>query len=145
MSIRKNTFFSNSHLSIAKIILLTYLWIKQTTQTFIMEELSISRHTMVDWANFCREVTFDHMVLKNTKIGGDSVEVEIDESKFGKRKYHRGHYVEGQWVFGGIERGTNRCFLIPVEKRDKETLLKIIKEWILPNTTIISDCWKVCI
>jgi len=110
-----------------------------------MEELSISKHTMVDWANFCREVTFDHMILKKTKIGGDFVEVEIDESKFGKRKYHRGHHVEGQWVFRGIERSTNRCFLVPVEKRDKETLLQIIKDWILPNTTIISDCWKVCI
>lgn len=57
-----------------------------------------------------------------------------------KRKYNRGHLV-GQWVFGGIERGTNRCFLIPVERRD--TLLKIIEEWILPGTTVISDCWKV--
>jgi len=46
---------------------------------------------------------------------------------------------------GGIERGINRCFLVPVEKRDKETLLKIIKDWFLPNTKIISDCWKVCI
>ena len=29
--------------------------------------------------------------------------VEIDESKFGKRKYHRSHYVKGQRVFGGYE------------------------------------------
>ena len=28
---------------------------------------------------------------------------QIDESKFGKRKYSRGRRVEGQWVFGGIE------------------------------------------
>jgi len=45
---------------------------------------------MVDWANFYREVNFDHMLLKKNKIGGEFVEVEIDESKFGKRKYHRG-------------------------------------------------------
>jgi len=84
----------------------------KTNQTFIMEELSISRHTMVDWANFCHEVTFNQMLLKKTKIGGDFVEVEIDESKFGKSKYQRGHHVKSQWEFGGIERGTNRCFLI---------------------------------
>ena len=76
-------------------------------------------------------------------VGGVNKIVEIDESKFGKRKYHRGHRVEGQWVFGGVERDSGRCFLIPVEKRDKETLLNIIKEWIAPGTTIISDCWKV--
>jgi len=82
--------------------------------------------------------------LKNTLyVGGPGLIVEIDESKFGRRKYHRGHRVEGQWVFGGVERGTGRCFLVPVEKRDKDTLLTIIKEWILPGTLIISDCWKV--
>lgn len=85
------------------------------------------------------------LVARKVKIGGVGVEVEIDESKFGKRKYHRGHAVEGQWVFGGVERGTNKCFLVLVEKRDKTTLLNIIKEWILPGTTIISDCWKVII
>jgi len=67
VSIRKNTFFSNSHMSIAKIILLTYLWIKQTNQTFIRKELSISKHTMVDWAIFCREVTFDIYLKKKLK------------------------------------------------------------------------------
>ena len=37
------------------------------------------------------------------KLGGGGKIVEIDESKIGKRKYHRGHVVAGQWVFGGIE------------------------------------------
>ncbi|XP_015377233.1 PREDICTED: uncharacterized protein LOC107171498 [Diuraphis noxia] len=82
------------------------------------------------------------MIVRHNKIGGVDKIVEIDESKFGKRKYHRGHRVEGQWLFGGVERGSRKCFLIPVEFRDKNTLLAIIKEWILPGTTIISDCWK---
>jgi hypothetical protein len=30
--------------------------------------------------------------------------VEIDESKLGKRKYHRGHRVEVVWVLRMVER-----------------------------------------
>ena len=38
------------------------------------------------------------------KIGGPGIIVEIDESKFGKVEYHRGHRVDGVWVFGMVER-----------------------------------------
>lgn len=62
------------------------------------------------------------------KLGGTGIVVEIDESKFGKRKYHRGHYVEGQWVFGGYERGTGRVFMVAVEERlVRIPLKKLIK------------------
>jgi len=108
-----------------------------------MMEIRISKNTAVDWAMFCREVLYHGMIKNKQKLGGPGVVVEIDESKFGKRKYNRGHIVEGQWVFGGVERETNRCFLVPVESRDQQTLLSIIKDWILPGTTIVSDFWKV--
>ena len=32
--------------------------------------------------------------------------------------------------------------MVPVEKRDSDTLLRIIEEKIHPGTTIISDCWR---
>ena len=47
--------------------------------------------------------------------------------------------MKGQWVFGGICRQTRDFFAIPVEKRDSETLLQCIREWIEPETTIILD------
>ena len=34
----------------------------------------------------------------------------MDKSKFGRRKYNRGRYHEGNWVFGGIKRGSNERF-----------------------------------
>ena len=42
--------------------------------------------------------------------------VEIDESKFAKRKYHQEHPVKSGWVFGGIERGSDgkKAFLASV-------------------------------
>ncbi len=113
------------------------------TRKYIMAEIDIEQHAATDWASFCREVVYDNMTKRSEKLGGEDKIVEIDESKFGKRKYHRGHRIEGQWVFGGLERGSGKCFLVAVEKRDTNTLLAIIKEWILPGTTILSDCWKV--
>jgi len=68
--------------------------------------------------------------------------VEIDESKFGKRKYHRGHRVEGAWVFGGYERGSGKVFMFVVEDRTAKTLTEMIERFIKPGTTIYSDCWK---
>ena len=53
--------------------------------------------------------------------------MKIDESKFGKRKYHRSHQVEGAWVFGGIEGGAGRIFIVVVENRSAETLLQCIE------------------
>ena len=67
--------------------------------------------------------------------------VEIDESKFLRRKHPRGRYHEGTWVFGGIERGTKNCFLEAVPVRDAPTLLPLIERWILPGTRIVSDDW----
>lgn len=84
----------------------------------------------------------DYFFFRGEVLGGPNKVVEIDESKFGKRKYHRGHHVEGQWVFGGYERGTGRVFMVAVEDCKAETLVPLIERCIAPGTTIISDCWK---
>ena len=74
-------------------------------------------------------------------IGGPGVEVEIDENKFGKRKYNRGRQVEGHWVFGGVERVTGECFMVEVARRDAATLIPIIQQYIHPGSIIYSDQW----
>ena len=57
------------------------------------------------------------------KIGGNNIIVEIDESKFGKRKYHRGHKVEGVWIIGMVERTEQkRIKLMVVDDRTAETI-----------------------
>ena len=57
--------------------------------------------------------------IMNEKVGGMGIEVEIDESKFGRRKYNRGKRVEGVWVIGAVERAPERRIaMIPVTSRD---------------------------
>ncbi len=63
--------------------------------------------------------------------------VEVDESKFGKRKYHRGHRVEGVWVVGGVERTPQRkSFYATVPNRTGETLEELIQNYVLPGNSI---------
>jgi len=75
------------------------------------------------------------------KIGGPNKTVEIDESKFGRRKYHRGHPVKGQWVSGGVECESGKTFLVPVPNRIADALMAVIDAWIEPGTMVIIDCW----
>ena len=87
--------------------------------------MQISSRTSVDWYNFIRDVCAQHFISHPAVIGGPGIEVEIDESKFGKRKYNRGRQTDGRWVFGGIERVSGECFLVKVQQRDAGTLLPL--------------------
>lgn len=120
------------------------LWVQNVELNVIMQQCNISLNTAVRLNKFWYTVCVDSVAASSEPIGGPGKIVEIDESKFGRRKYHRGHRVEGQWVFVGVERDSGKGFLVAVERRDEATLLPLIQKWIRPGTTIISDCWRVC-
>ena len=138
-SIRQNSCFSGSRLSIEKVLALTYAWAHNFTSSQAVHGTSLgdeqtSTETVVDWYHYCREVCAERIMKYHAEaIGGPGTTVEIDESKFGKMKYHRGRYVKGQWVFGGICRERKASFLVPVERRVKDTLLPIIHTHIAGN------------
>lgn len=82
------------------------------------------RRTCSAYINFFRNLVADSLDNEDFKIRGPGIIVEIDESKFGKRKYHHGHRVEGAWVFGGVERTEERKrFLVQVPDQSANTLL----------------------
>ena len=72
---------------------------------------------------FCREICELSIARRSEPLGGKGIRVQIDESKVGKRKYHRGHFVEGQWVFRAIEEDSRKCFIAAVEERTGKTLV----------------------
>jgi hypothetical protein len=69
---------------------------------------------------FCRETMLVFLEGCSEKIGGPNETVDIDERKFGRRKYHRGHPVWGKWVLGGVERHYGKLFLAPVRDRSAD-------------------------
>ncbi|RLU25466.1 hypothetical protein DMN91_001622 [Ooceraea biroi] len=139
-----NTWFERAALDITKICRLIsyFLLLNSPRQLFLQEELSITSRTAVDWINFCRELLAQWLLHNEEQIGGPNVVVEIDEAKFGRRKYHRGRLITGQWLFGGVERHTGRFFVVPVKQRSSQILIPIVRRFIAPGTIILRDCWK---
>lgn len=142
VSVRKDSFFEESRLTICTILVMTYYWFHKLPNKFIMKELKLSCTTVVEWKGFCRELCLDILEIESGMIGGENVVVEIEVTKLGEPKLNRQGRLKGRWVFGGIELETNRIFLQVVEDKDKDTFLNILKSFILPGTTIISDCWQ---
>ncbi|KAI8065080.1 hypothetical protein BDF21DRAFT_320514, partial [Thamnidium elegans] len=116
-SVLFGSFFSWRKTALPTQFLVLYLWLAKTSRE------AISLLTGV-YPRAIRELILDfNQVMQHdirdldVKIGsGEGIIVEIDESKFGKRKwYNHGHPVEGVWVVGGVERTPERrCFMMTV-------------------------------
>ena len=133
----------DSKLHLQQILELVYLWSQSFEVDEIVHKLKISNKTVIEWIHFFRECCLTTMMETSEKIGGNGIEIEINESKFRKHKYYRGHRVEGQWVFRGREKyNKKKVFMVPVKDRKQKTLIPIIQKWIHTGSIIHSDCWK---
>lgn len=143
----RGTFLSNTQLKPWQIVCFVNLWVqKHFDHAVAMKNLSICLKTSIDWRSFCSEVC-EYWFENQYAIGGPGVVVEIDETFLVRRKYNRGRKVVQTWLFGGVERETKKFFVLPLtepygEKRDRKTLLPIIKKYIQPGSVIYSDGWR---
>ena len=55
-SIRLGSFFEKSHLKLATIVEMIYHWALNHKATEVVNDLSLSWHTVVDWFNFIRDI-----------------------------------------------------------------------------------------
>ena len=138
LSIRYNSWLLDSKLPLETILEFIYLWSQGFTHSEVMHELKLSKKTVTEWFMYFRESCIYAVMDASEQIGGNRIEVKINESK-----YHRGHRVEGQWVFGGREKyNKHKVFMIPVHNCKATTLLPLIKKWICAGSIIHSDCWS---
>lgn len=142
-SVFEGTFFENCKFGINECLVFCYLYLMKTPVSGILEATSLSSATIVEWAGFLRQLVSESIQPSSMKIGGEGIIVEIDETKMGKRKYNRGHRVDGVWVVAGVERTTDRkIFAVEVVDRSTKTMIEIIKKHVLPGSIIYTDCWK---
>jgi transposase-like protein len=142
-SIRKHTFFYGSRLKSCQILYLAHLWLNKVTYASAIGITGHSSNTIVSFYKHFRNLIASTLNEDDHVIGGPGIIVEVDETKLGKRKYNRGHRVEGVWIVAGVERTEQRrIFLIQVETRDATTLMTIIKKHVAPGSVIHTDLWK---
>ncbi|ODM87571.1 hypothetical protein Ocin01_19111 [Orchesella cincta] len=67
-----------------------------------MVDRGVSEHTCIKWRDTFREVCHTSIKKNSTKIGGLGKFVEVDEAHLFRRKYNRGHRVQGEsiWILG---------------------------------------------
>jgi transposase-like protein len=143
-SITHNTIFQSSNLKVTDILELIYLKICLNSRyQDVISCTTLTSKTITKWTRYIQQIMANDLEVDDIKVGGPGIVVEIDESKFGKRKYNRGHRVEGVWVVGGIERTEQkRFFLVPVANRNAQTLEAIIRTYVHAGSIIHTDMWR---
>lgn len=143
VSLLKGSFFANGKLKVNEVLLIGYLWLNNCTHTTIHQMTGHSKNTISDYLRHYRQLVASSLEDDVDVIGGPGIIVQVDESKFGKRKNNRGHPVVGAWVIGGVEDTANRKFFCEVvEKRDAITILQVLSKHILPGSIVHTDCWR---
>ena len=147
-SVHYGSCFFNTHLSLHQILRAAYYRANHpsSTLTIIQTEANIhSRTTIIDYYNYFRDICQEWAlrVQVNERLRGLGRVIEVDESKLFHAKYNRGDMLRRtyDWVFGLLERGTNKVRFFHVVDRTAATLLPIIAANVEPGSTIVSDGW----
>jgi len=135
ISILANTVFAHKKVPLHQVLMLLWAFSMELGWLATLQLSGVSVQTASRWLSHLRQMVTQMLVdATDCRIGGPGIVVQIDESKFGKRKVaanRRGHRVDGAWVFGGVEKGgnafgNNKFFCTVVENRTAETLLPLI-------------------
>ncbi|XP_076049674.1 uncharacterized protein LOC143030411 [Oratosquilla oratoria] len=142
-TIFKNTWLSKVKLPIGQVLHFMALWCCEAYSVKLaLVETRMSHKSVSDWNGFCLEAVEVYMNESLEKLGGSGKVVEIAEARFGKAVSSKAEDMNGVWVLGGIERGSKKVFMVPLENRHPKKLARIIENWVLPGTTVMSDQGK---
>lgn len=145
-SIRIDSFFFRSRLSLQTWIQIIYCWSIKMTQVQTATFANINTKTATKCYSSIREACSTHLRNSRIELGGPGAVIQLDESLFSKKaKYHRGRVGKKQiWVFGILDTSQTPAigYMEIVPKRDAATLLPIIQRIVRPGSVIYSDEWR---
>ena len=142
-SIFRNSFFASQRLKCNEILHLAYLWLTNCSLKTIQIHTGHSTTTISTYLGYFRQLISETIDTDDTMIGGQGIIVQVDETKMGKRKYNRGHRVEGAWVVVGVEITNERkLFAEVVQDRSEQTISDVLSRHICAGSTIWTDMWR---
>ena len=117
-------------------------------------DINISRESVTSvstWIKECCQIKLyddtpldinGHQVEDPHMIGGEGMEVQIDEKQVARRKNNTGHVLahEGEWLVGGIDEAGN-VFGHRVPDRSRHTIIPLIRRFVKPGSIILTDGW----
>ena len=116
---------------------------QKAVYNIILYETGLNRKTIWRLMKEVSSILVKSYYKKERTIGGDGVIVEIDEFKFGKRKYYKGHRVERVWIFGMVEKTTNeKLNWLQLMYKTADTLTEKLIKNVDRNSTLYGDSWK---
>jgi len=138
-SVTKNTWFFGSHLSVRQNFMLIYFWIRGDNISESAEQLKLSKTTVLDYYQFCREVCYVIVSNRTKPVGGPGHVVAINE-------FHVDRFIASQrkrvCFLEGVDKDTNECFLLEIQKNNAGTLIPLIKTFVLQGSKILTDTWE---
>ena len=142
-SILYGSIFYSAKIPLCKIFHLLYCWAYQYSCKDTAREVGVSPNTVTYYFTLFRKACDAYVLSMNgLVVGGPGKTVQIDETLMCRRKYHVGRLLKQVWIFGGICVEDKKFFCLVVPDRTKETLEAEIRKHVLPETRIVSDCWK---
>lgn len=138
-SVTKNTWFFGSHLSVRQHFMLIYFWIRGDSIAEAAEKLKLSKTTVMDYYQFCREVCFVIVSNRTKPIGGQDHTVVINEFQVDRviaTQRRRVFFLEG------VDQRTNDCFLLEIQRHDAQTIVPLLRTFVLEGSKVITNTWE---
>lgn len=140
-SVREGSFFAGSHLSLPTILRLIHLWTLKTKHSDVQDQLCIKqRHTIVDWFAFIREICARKVLDTPQHIGGlhedtlQGIVVYFDIFNF---THLRDRKQETYWVVLGIESGSDRYFVVPIDSCRPAAIVAVLRQYVELGSILI--------
>jgi hypothetical protein len=126
-----------------QVLHLAYMWLTNCSSDTMLQQAGHSTATVSAYRVYFRDLVSNMLETDDMIIGGPGIQVQVDETKFGKRKYHRGHRVDGAWVLVGVEKTEERLvFAEVVADRSAETIAAVLSRHLAHGSILCTDQWK---